>query len=122
MARESGPDDLGQVPNDHGQAALEIIALGSVAITARVLATVGPELTFVQWRLLVIVGESSDGTTVTSIASRLGSEISATSRLVTRMARRGLVTSRKDAQDRRVTRVSIAPTAICAKAAALCSF
>ena len=83
------------------------MAFGAVAITTRAIATVGLELTFAQWRVLVVVGGSADGATVTEIASRLGAEISPVSRLVTRLARRGLVVARKDEQDRRVTRVTI---------------
>jgi DNA-binding MarR family transcriptional regulator len=55
----------------------------------------------------VIVGEKSSGATVTEVAARLGAEISPISRLVSRLARRGLVRASKDEQDRRVTRVTI---------------
>jgi len=94
-------------PELPGQAALEAVAFGSVAVTTRALATVGLELTFAQWRVLVIVGERPDGATVTEIAARLGAEISPVSRLVSRIARRGLVATGKDDRDRRVTRVTI---------------
>jgi len=88
------------------QAALEAIAQGSVAITTRALAPVGVELTFAQWRVLVIVGEKRpDGATISEVATRLGAEISPVSRLVSRLARRGLVETQKDPHDRRVTRV-----------------
>ena len=96
-----------QDPIRGAQGALEAIAFGAVAITTRAIATVGLELTFAQWRVLVVVGTSADGATVTEIASRLGAEISPVSRLVTRLARRGLVDARKDGHDRRVTRVTI---------------
>jgi DNA-binding MarR family transcriptional regulator len=96
-----------QDPIRGAQGALEAIAFGAVAITTRAIATVGLELTFAQWRVLVVVGASADGATVTEIASRLGAEISPVSRLVTRLVRRGLVDARKDGQDRRVTRVTI---------------
>ena len=66
----------------------------------------GIELSFAQWRVLVIVGEGS-GATVTEIAGRLGAEISPASRLVSRLARRGLVSARKDDRDRRVTRITV---------------
>ena len=91
-----------------GHTALEAVVLGSVAVTTRALATVGLELTLAQWRVLVIVGERPEGATVTELAARLGAEVSPVSRLVSRMARRGLVTARKDDHDRRVTRVAIA--------------
>jgi DNA-binding MarR family transcriptional regulator len=88
--------------------ALEALAFGSVAVTSRALTTVGLELTFAQWRVLVVVGENpEEGATVTEIAARLGAEISPVSRLVGRLARRGLVDADKDERDRRVTRVTV---------------
>jgi DNA-binding MarR family transcriptional regulator len=87
--------------------ALEIVAFGAVAVTTRALGTIGLDLTFAQWRVLVIVGGAEDGATVSDIASRLGSELSPASRLVGRMARRGFVTLVKDDLDRRVTRVTL---------------
>jgi DNA-binding MarR family transcriptional regulator len=93
-----------QAPTQAAREALEAVAFGSVAVTSRALATVGLELTFAQWR---VVGERSDGATVTEIAARLGAEISPVSRLVSRLARRGVVTVDKDDQDRRVTRVKL---------------
>ncbi|MEA2629835.1 MAG: hypothetical protein QOE66_54 [Chloroflexota bacterium] len=89
------------------QSSLEAIAFGSVAVTTRALATVGLDLTFAQWRVLVIVGEDPGGATITEIASRLGGEISPVSRLVSRLGRRGFVAVRKDARDRRATRVTV---------------
>jgi DNA-binding MarR family transcriptional regulator len=96
-----------QAPAERARAALEAVALGSVAVTTRALATVALELTFAQWRVLVIVGDTSDGATVTEIALRLGAEVSPVSRLVSRLARRGLVNARKDDRDLRVTRVAV---------------
>lgn len=95
------------VPSDHAHAALEAIAFGAVAMTARALATVGPDLTFAQWRVLVIAGAQSDGATVTEIAAHLGAEVSPASRLVSRLGRRGLIRAGKDPHDRRVTRVTL---------------
>jgi DNA-binding MarR family transcriptional regulator len=95
-----------QAPSERARTALEAVALGSVAVTTRALTSVGIELTFAQWRALVIVGEDPSGTTVTEIAARLGADISPASRLVTRLTRRGLLTRRKDERDRRVTRVT----------------
>jgi DNA-binding MarR family transcriptional regulator len=100
MVRE---DPGGQSP----AGALQAVAFGAVAITTRALQTVGLELTFVQWRVLVIVGATDEGLTVSEIASRMGSELSPTSRLVARMARRGFVTLVKEDVDRRVTRVML---------------
>jgi DNA-binding MarR family transcriptional regulator len=93
--------------DDRARTALEAVALGSVAVTTRALSAAAIDLTFVQWRVLVIVGQDDDGATVSEIATRLGAEISPLSRLVGRLARRGLVTTRKDDRDRRVTRVHL---------------
>jgi DNA-binding MarR family transcriptional regulator len=96
-----------RVPTQRAQTALEAVVYGSVAVTTRALLTVATDLTFAQWRALVIVGEHATGATVTEIAARLGAEISPVSRLVGRLARRGLVVTAKDVRDRRVTRVSV---------------
>jgi MarR family transcriptional regulator, organic hydroperoxide resistance regulator len=97
----------GQAPVRGAHAALEAVAFGSVAVTTRAIAAAGLDLTFAQWRVLVVVGEGRNGATVTEIAARLGAEISPVSRLVSRLARRGVVKARKDDQDRRVTRVTV---------------
>jgi DNA-binding MarR family transcriptional regulator len=94
-------------PADQARSALEAIAFGSVAITTLALATAGVDLTFAQWRVLVIVGEDPGGATVTEIATRLGAEISPVSKLVSRMAQRRLVRTGKDDRDGRVTRVTM---------------
>ncbi|MEA2546323.1 MAG: hypothetical protein QOI09_1596 [Chloroflexota bacterium] len=97
----------GQAPVRRAHAALEAVAFGSVAVTTRAIAAAGLDLTFAQWRVLVVVGESPKGATVTEVAARLGADISPVSRLVSRLARRGVVRARKDDQDRRVTRVTV---------------
>jgi len=86
---------------------LERIAFGAVAITTRALSDVGLELTFAQWRALVVVGENEGGATVSEIGRRIGAGVSPTSRLVRRLATRGLVAIEKDAADRRVSRVRL---------------
>ncbi len=86
---------------------LEAIAYGSVAVTARAIAATGVELTFPQWRVLVIVGEAAEGASVSQVAARIGAELSPTSRVVRRLARRELVVTTKSETDRRVTRVRL---------------
>jgi DNA-binding MarR family transcriptional regulator len=86
---------------------LERIAYGTVAVTTRALTAVGLDLTFAQWRVLVIVGNDDDGTPMSDVALRLGAALSPTSRLVGRMAQRGFVQLEKDDIDRRVTRVTL---------------
>jgi DNA-binding MarR family transcriptional regulator len=84
---------------------LERVVMGSVGVTARVVAEGAPELTLLQWRVLVVLADAPDGATVSELAGRIGSRLPATSRLVGRMRQRGLVETRKDHPDARVTTV-----------------
>jgi len=86
---------------------LERLAVGSVAVTERAIAAAGADLSFVQWRVLLIVGEREDGATVGEIAARIGAHVSPASRLVSRLKRRGVVRTSKDDSDGRVTRVRL---------------
>ena len=47
--------------NDDLIGVLERLVVGSVAITARAIAAADAELTFMQWRVLLVVGEGEDG-------------------------------------------------------------
>lgn len=89
--------------------ALETLAMGSVAITERAIAEAGTDLTFVQWRVLLIVGGHEEGATVGEVAERLGAHASPASRLVSRLRRRGVVKAARDSSDRRVTRLTLTP-------------
>lgn len=81
--------------------------VGAVAITERAIAEAGADLTFVQWRVLLIVGQHDQGATIGEIAARIGAHNSPASRLISRLRRRGVVTTRKDQLDARVTRVTL---------------
>jgi DNA-binding MarR family transcriptional regulator len=85
---------------------LERIVVASVAVTARALADVAPELTLVQWRVLVLV-DRPGGIPVGSIAAALGTKIASASRLVGRLRQRGLVETRRSEDDARVVLVSM---------------
>jgi DNA-binding MarR family transcriptional regulator len=89
-------------------AALEQIAIGSVAITARAIAAAAEDLTFLQWRALVVIGAEPGGVTVGDVAMRVGLQPSPASRLVSRLAARGIVTSTPSPSDRRVRIVRLA--------------
>ncbi len=90
---------------------LDRIARGAVAITTRALASGadGIDLTFPQWRVLVILGDEPDGVRLGEIARRVGVTLPATSRLLSRLSRRGVVSFATDAADRRATRASLTP-------------
>lgn len=85
--------------------ALERIAVGAVGVTARALthASPGTELTLPQWRALLVIGEEDDGVRIGTVATRVGVTVPATSRLVRRLERRGLLALSTDARDRRAT-------------------
>ncbi len=85
---------------------LERIVVASVAVTARALADVAPELTFVQWRVLVLVDQPG-GRTVGSVAEALGAKIAGISRLIGRLRARGLVERRRGDDDGRLVHVSL---------------
>ena len=90
-------------------AALERIVIGSVGITTQALAQAAPdaELTFSQWRALLILGDPPSGHRVGEVAARVGVTLPATSRLLRRLERRGLVALAPDEADRRATRATL---------------
>ncbi|MBI3750586.1 MAG: MarR family transcriptional regulator [Chloroflexi bacterium] len=87
--------------------ALDRLVIGSVALTERAIAAAGTDLTFVQWRVLMIVGERDGGATVGEIAERIGARSSPASRLIGRLRTRGVVETTKDPGDARITRVRL---------------
>jgi DNA-binding MarR family transcriptional regulator len=89
--------------------ALHSIVFGGIAMTASALhrATGEQELTFTQWRAILFVGESAEGSRVSDVADRLMGSLSATSRLLRRLEDRGLLTLERDEKDRRATRARL---------------
>jgi DNA-binding MarR family transcriptional regulator len=88
---------------------LERVVVGAVGLTTLALAeaAAGTDLTFPQWRAVLILGEEPEGARVGQVASRVGVTLPATSRLLRRLAHRGLVTLEPDALDRRATRARL---------------
>ena len=88
---------------------LERIVIGAVALTTRALAGAETdfELTFPQWRAILVVGGDADGARVGEVAARVGVTLPATSRLLRRLERRGLTTLGADRTDGRATRVRL---------------
>jgi len=88
---------------------LEKIVVGAVGLTTRALAQAdtGFELTFPQWRALLVLGESEDGARIGEVATRVGVTVPATSRLLRRLERRGLATLALDERDRRAKRARL---------------
>jgi len=100
---------------------LERITIGSVGLTTRALAhaETGFELTFPQWRAILVVGAAVDGARVGEVAARVGVTLPATSRLLRRLERRGLTTLDTDETDRRATRVRLTERGLAIRAAIL---
>lgn len=88
---------------------LDRIAIGAVGLTTRALAQVdaGFELTFPQWRALLVLGDDPGGARIGEVAARVGVTLPATSRLLRRLERRGMTTLSVDEQDRRATRARL---------------
>ncbi len=99
--------DQGPVPDPVPD--LERIVIGAVGLTSQALerAAPGVDLTFSQWRALLVLGEPVDGIRVGEVAARVGVTLPATSRLLRRLERRGLVTLQPDEMDRRATRARV---------------
>ena len=104
-ARDALPPSATDALTDH----LERIAVGAVGLTTRALAQAdaGFDLTFPQWRALLVLGEDADGARVGEVATRVGVTVPATSRLLRRLERRGLTTLSVDERDRRATRARL---------------
>lgn len=96
-------------PDDPIVNQLERILVGAVGLTTQALSVADPgfELTFPQWRALLVVGEDTDGARIGEVANRVGVTIPATSRLLRRLERRGLMVLGDDDLDRRATRARL---------------
>ena len=88
---------------------LERIVVGAIGLTTRALmeADTGFELTFPQWRALLVLGEAGDGARIGEVAARVGVTLPATGRLLRRLERRGLTSLSIDDLDRRATRARL---------------
>lgn len=82
---------------------LERIVFAGVALTTVAISGARPsfDLTFPQWRVLVVLGEAPDGARIGEVARRIGVTLPATGRQLRRLERRGLVTVSRDDRDRR---------------------
>jgi DNA-binding MarR family transcriptional regulator len=89
--------------------ALEVVVMAGVALTTEALAAgrSGLELTLPMWRVLVVLGATDDGATVSEVSRRIGVTLPATSRQLRRLERRGLVAIDVDERDRRAMRARL---------------
>jgi DNA-binding MarR family transcriptional regulator len=103
------PDATAGTPRTTLTDLIERIVLGGVGLTSRALthALPGTDLTFPQWRVLVVLGDEPDGATVSTVAVRIGVTVPATSRQLRRMEQRGFVWTAPDEHDRRAVRAGL---------------
>ena len=88
--------------------ALELIVYSGVGITtAALLRSAGGDLTLTQWRAIVTIGQSLDGLRISELARRFHVTVPATSRLLRRLERRGLIELRADETDGRARRARL---------------
>ena len=82
---------------------LERVIFAGVALTTVAISKARPglELTFPQWRVLVVLGAVRDGLRIGEVARLIGVTLPATSRQLRRLERRGLVMVSRDERDRR---------------------
>jgi DNA-binding MarR family transcriptional regulator len=89
---------------------LELLLYAAIGITSFALADADvSELTLPQWRALVVIGRE-DGIRVGALATRIGTSLPSTSRLVVRLERHGYVSTARDERDRRATIVTLTDT------------
>ena len=89
--------------------AIELLVFGAIGLTSFALAQSSlAELTLHQWRALVVIGRAGS-IRVGEVALQIGTGLSATSRLLSRLERRGYLTSARDETDRRATNVRLTP-------------
>jgi DNA-binding MarR family transcriptional regulator len=88
---------------------LDRAAYAVVAVTSNALAdVVGTELTFLGWRTLVVLADSTGPMRLTDLAARLRLSNPSASKLVRRLERRGLVTLSPNPEDRRGLLIGVA--------------
>jgi DNA-binding MarR family transcriptional regulator len=80
---------------------LERLIIAGVALTARSLEATAGELTFLQWRVLVVLGEAPTGLHVGEIGRRIGASAPSATRVLRRLERQGLIGTQREEADRR---------------------
>jgi DNA-binding MarR family transcriptional regulator len=75
----------------------------------------GLDLSFPQWRVLVVLGGRPDGMAVREISRLIDVTLPATGRQLRRLERRGMLVLEPDQRDRRVTRARLTDAGIAAR-------
>ena len=100
---------------------LERVIIAGVALTTVAISRAQPgmDLTFPQWRVIVVLGTTEGGMRIGEVARRVGVTLPATSRQLRRLERRGLVAVARDERDRRAALASLTPDGLAVRAAIL---
>jgi DNA-binding MarR family transcriptional regulator len=98
--------------------AIDSIVMAGVAMTSVALsrATGGQELTFPQWRVIIVLSPP-ESVPVAEVSRRIGVTLPATARQLRRLERRGFVTMEPDPLDGRVTRARLTDAGVRVRAA-----
>jgi DNA-binding MarR family transcriptional regulator len=87
---------------------LEQLAVELVAVTNAAIFDAGAgDLSFLQWRTLMVLGSSDEPLRVNELADRASASMPSASRLIRRMERRGLVSISRDPNDGRGRRIAL---------------
>ena len=87
---------------------LEQLAIELVAVTNAAIFDAGAgDLSFLQWRTLMVLGSSDEPLRVNELADRASTSMPSASRLIRRMERRGLVSISRDPSDGRGRRIAL---------------
>jgi DNA-binding MarR family transcriptional regulator len=111
-------DDSGSSDPQSALDGLEILAFALVSLTGRALAERGSQwqLTFQQWRALVVLGHASGPLRIGDLGKRISASGPSISRIVQRLEDHGLVEARVDRRDRRVVLVRLSRTGMTVRA------
>ncbi|HET9613464.1 MAG TPA: MarR family transcriptional regulator [Candidatus Limnocylindrales bacterium] len=87
---------------------LDLVLMAAIGLTSRALSTSpARDLTVGQWRMLTVLDQADRGSRLTELAEAIGMSLPSASRMVSRLATRGLVSSRPDVDDRRAVRIEL---------------
>jgi DNA-binding MarR family transcriptional regulator len=89
--------------------AVERLTFAALGLTSRSLAETptADRLTLTQWRLLALLHDTRHATRLTALASAAGMSLPSASRLVSRLAARGLIDAEPDKSDTRALRIGL---------------
>ena len=89
--------------------ALEVLAFALVSLTSRAIAaeTLTRQLTFQQWRAIVVLGASAGPLRISDLGARIAASPPSASRIVRRLETHGLVAVAPDPRDRRAVGVRL---------------